>query len=213
MSSDLKCEYCQTLNQATDTKCQTCGRSLVRANPGYRPCPECGSVHSPDGANTCVSCGWNFGTPKRLPDKESPQTEACEHWSELPAHSQRTAMIDMAGILILLAGALGITHALLSSLPGTGSDLMYHYERLLPPGKFLDGVIQDNGVLAVLMFIAGALAMSLSMSVFKRGSYTLALMGAVFGIVAVGFLLGAFFAAVGILLLAVSRREFLAECH
>jgi hypothetical protein len=121
-------------------------------------------------------------------------------------------MIDMAGILILLAGALGITHALLSSLPGTSAGILERYENLIPAGEFLDGIIQDNEVIAILMFAAGALAMGLSMSVFMRGNFSLALGGAVLGIVSVGFLLGAFFALVGLLLLVVSRREFLLEC-
>jgi len=121
-------------------------------------------------------------------------------------------MIDMAGILILVAGALGITHALLSALPSTSTDIMYHYERIIPAGKFLNGVIQDNDFLAILMFAAGALAMGLSMSVFKRSNLMLAFTGAVLGIIAIGFLLGAFFALVGLLLIAVSRREFMLEC-
>ncbi len=211
MSPDVKCEYCDALNHGTDTMCRVCGRPLVGVDSGFKSCPECGAVHNPEGANACISCGWNFGTPKHLPEKDS-SSDTCEHWSELPVHSSRTAMIDMAGILVLLAGALGITHALLSMLPGTGSDLMYHYERIIPAGKFLNGVIQDNDFIAALMFLAGALAMGLSMTAFKRTNLTLALTGAVFGIVAIGFLLGAFFAFVGMILLAVSRREFLAEC-
>ncbi len=121
-------------------------------------------------------------------------------------------MIDMAGILILLAGALGITHALLTALPGTSSDLMYHYERIIPAGKFLNGVIRDNDFIAILMFIAGALSMALSMAVFKRTNLTLAISGGVLGIIAIGFLFGAFFALVGLILIAVSKRDFLLEC-
>lgn len=212
MSQEIKCEHCGTINLATQTKCRICGWGLKPADEGYKSCPECGSVHTPASADTCVSCGWNFGPPKHLPEKAAASPESCEHWSELPAHSQRSAMIDMAGILILVAGALGITHALLSALPGTSSDILNHYERIIPAGRFLDGVIQDNGFVAVLIFIAGALAMGLSMSVFKRTNLTLAVSGAVFGIIAIGFLFGAFFALVGLILLAVSKREFLLEC-
>lgn len=212
MSPEIVCEHCGTMNLASGTRCRMCGWPLNKASSGFKACPECGSTHTPIAENSCVSCGWNFGTPKRLPTKEEAGPETCEHWSELPAHSHRTAMIDMAGILILVAGALGITHALLSALPSTSTDIMYHYERIIPAGKFLNGVIQDNDFLAILMFAAGALAMGLSMSVFKRSNLMLAFTGAVLGIIAIGFLLGAFFALVGLLLIAVSRREFMLEC-
>jgi len=212
MSPEVKCEHCGTINPAGNTKCRICGWPLAQADAGSKVCPECGTVHKPSNGDTCISCGWNFGAPKRPPEKVPTTSEACEHWSEMPAHTSRTAMIDMAGILILLAGALGITHALLSVLPETGADLLRHYENLIPAGKFLNGVIQDNDFVAVLMFTAGALAMGLSMTVFRRDRFSLAIGGAALGIVAVGFLLGAFFALVGLLLLMVSRREFLVEC-
>ena len=206
MSPEVKCDHCGTVNPAEEKKCRLCGYPLPSV------CPECGTVHAPSEHNTCISCGWDFGAPKRLPEKDDASPEACEHWSEKPIHTNRTAMIDMAGILILLAGALGIAHALLSMLPGTSENLLRQYENLIPAGEFLDGVIQDNQIIAVLMFVAGVLAAGLSMSVFRRGSFMLSLGGAALGIVAVGFLLGAFFALVGLLLLAVSRREFLLEC-
>ncbi len=211
MSPEVKCDQCGTINPANAAKCRLCGMPLAIEGRA-EACPKCGTVHALSENNTCVSCGWDFGKPKRPPEKVAASPESCEHWSEQPAHTSRIAMIDMAGILVLLAGALGITQSLLSALPGTGADLMRHYENIIPAGKFLNGVIQDNLIIAVLMFVAGALAMGLSMSVFKRGSLTFALAGAVFGIVAVGFLVGAFFALVGLLLLVVSRREFLLEC-
>ena len=216
MSSEVKCEQCGTINLAENLKCRVCGWPLMKADPGFKVCPECGSVHTPAKQDTCISCGWDLG-PSRHPPAEkvtsSQEDEACEHWSELPAHTSRTAIISVAGVLILLAGALGITHALLSALPETGSAILYHYENLIPAGGFLDGVIQDNGVIASLMFISGALAMVLSLSIIRRGNPVLAVASGILGIVAIGFLIGAFFALVGLLMLAVSRREFLAECR
>ncbi len=121
-------------------------------------------------------------------------------------------MLDVAGILILVAGGLGIFHALLALLPGTGSDILTHYENIIPPGKFLNDVIHDYDMLSVVMFISGALAMGFSMSIFSRGRLSAAVAGGVLGIVSIGFLLGSFFALVGLIILAASKREFLLEC-
>lgn len=213
MTPEVKCEHCGTVNPAEETRCRMCGRPLAERDQGTEVCPGCGAVHARSSGDTCISCGWNFGAPKRPPEKTEAGPEACEHWSELPAHTHRTAMIDMAGILILLAGALGLTHALLAALPETGDEILTRYENIIPAGEFLNSVIRDYAFVSALMFVAGILTMGLSMSVFKRTSLWLSVAGAVFGIIAIGFLIGAFFAVVGLILLAASKREFLLECR
>jgi len=213
MSSEVKCEHCGATNPAVETRCRLCGQPLPETSADGNVCPQCGIAHAPSAHNTCISCGWDFGKPKHVAEKEEAKSaESCEHWSEKPAHTQRSAMIDVAGILILMAGALGIAHALLSTLPGTSSDILVHYENIIPAGEVLDNIIQDNPVVGAMVFVAGALAMGMSMSVFRRGSLKVAIAGAVCGILAIGFLFGAFFSLVGLIVLAASRREFLLEC-
>lgn len=213
MSAEIKCAKCGTINLGDQTRCRMCGNPLHVHDEGGRECPECGSTKTPAGEEKCISCGWTFGPPKVLPSGASAAPEKCEHWSEEPAHTERMAKVDIAGISILLAGVLGIFHSILAALPGTSDTILSRYGNIIPQGRFLDGVINNYLLFSALMFVFGVLAITLSRSVFNRSSYSLSIAGGVFGILAVGFLFGAFFAVIGLLLLVLSRREYLKECH
>ncbi|OGS43490.1 MAG: hypothetical protein A3K76_00025 [Euryarchaeota archaeon RBG_13_57_23] len=177
------------------TVCRACGWDADR---GAVVCPSCGSsIHHQD-------------VEKK--GSESTKVEECEHWSELPTHSVRTAKVGVGGILILLAGFLGITHALLSLLPGTGEDILATYGSVIAPGETLNEILDSYEVYAGLMMLFGVLAVVLSMFAFNRSRFDGALAGGVFGVMSIGFLFGAFFALVGLLLIATSRREFIPEC-
>jgi len=144
---------------------------------------------------------------------EAAKVEECEHWSELPTHSVRTAKVGVGGILILLAGFLGIAHALLSVLPGTGEDILATYGSVIPEGDALNDILDTYGFYAGMMLLFGVLAVALSLFAFNRSRYDVALAGGVFGILAIGFLFGAFFGLIGLLLVATSKREFIPECR
>lgn len=123
------------------------------------------------------------------------------------------AGVDMAGVLILLAGFLGITHSLLSLLPGTDSEILATYGSWVPPGDILNDLLETYWFYAGLMLLFGIMAVAMSMFVFNRSRFDGALAAGVFGILSIGFLFGAFFAIVGLLLIANSKREFLPECR
>jgi len=174
-------------------------------------CPACG-WDAEKGAVVCPSCGSKIHHEHEH-EPEMTRAEECEHWSEIPTHSVRTAKVGVAGILILLAGFLGITHALFSVLPETGEDVLSAYESFFPSGEALDEVLQSNQILAAVMMLFGVLAVAFSMFAFNRSRFNGALAAGVFGIASIGFLFGAFFAIVGLLLIATSKREFLPECR
>lgn len=214
MAAEIKCDKCGTINLDNQTRCRICGSPLHAIEGGGQKCPECGYTKTPAGEEKCISCGWTFGTPKVLASATGElKPEECEHWSEEPAHTERMARIDIAGISIFLAGVLGVIHALLAALPGTSDTILSHYGSIIPQGQFLDAVLNNHLLFSALMFAFGVMALALSMLTFKRSSYAGAIAGGVFGILAIGFLFGAFFALIGLLLLALSRREFLKECH
>ena len=214
MTAEIKCDKCGTINLDNLTRCRVCGNPLHEMEGDSQKCPECGFSKTPLGVDKCISCGWTFGAPKVLPvGAAASKPEECEHWSEEPAHTERMAKVDIAGISIFLAGVFGIVHAILAALPGTSDTILSHYGSIIPRGQFLDTVVNNHLLFSALMFAFGVIALALSMSAFKRSSYAGAITGGVFGILAIGFLFGAFFALIGLLLLALSRREFLKECH
>ena len=138
--------------------------------------------------------------------------EACVHWSEAPEVPIRTAGIMVAGVLILLSGFLGIAHATLSLTPELGGDFLDAYESWIPPGAFLNSVMSDYNLFAGLVFVFGVIAVACSMFALRITNFTGAVLGAIFGILAIGFLLGAAFGLLGLLLLLAYRKEFLLAC-
>lgn len=113
---------------------------------------------------------------------------------------------------MLLAGGLGMIHGVLAALPGTSKEILSNYESVIPMGKFLDGVLEDYVLVSVLMFVFGAASVALSITALKRSNYAGAVAGAIFGVMSIGFLFGAFFGLMALILLLISKREFLLEC-
>ncbi len=141
-----------------------------------------------------------------------PAAQECEAPAGEPIRTLTSFFVSLAVISMIVAGGLGIIHGMLAALPGTSNDVLTAYEEAIPAGRFLDDVIQDNVLISVLMLVLGAVAIGLSMTAMTKSSYVGALAGAVSGILSIGFLFGAFFGLLALILLAVSRKEFLLEC-
>ena len=214
MTTEIKCTNCGTINVGELMRCRVCSHPLHSTEAEVRKCPQCSSMATPIGEEMCVSCGWNFGTAYPVSPNEAPgiKPAECEHPAEAELHTVRSFSVDLAVIFMLLAGGLGIIHAVLASLPGTSNAILSNYESIIPMGKFLDGVLQDHVAVSMLMFVFGALSVALSMTALKRSNYAGAVAGAVFGILSIGFLFGSFFGLMALILLAISKWEFLLEC-
>lgn len=147
--------------------------------------------------------------PKVAPDIKPAE---CEIPEEGETQAVRAFSVDLAVIFMILAGGLGIIHAVLAALPGSSNDILSHYESVIPAGKFLDNILKDYVFVSVLMFVFGALSIALSLTALRRSNYAGAVAGAIFGIFSIGFLFGAFFGLAALVLLAISKSEFLLEC-
>jgi hypothetical protein len=165
-----------------------------------------------DGAEICNACT----RPARdviisnLPKDVSPIE--CVHWSEKPATAGRSARVVMAGILIMMAGALGIGQSVVTLSPDLSSSLMDTIEGVVPWSGTVGDAVAEYVMLQAWVFIAGLLAIAGGVFALTETRFELAVMGGIFGILAVGFLMGSFLGLVGVLLLAVSRKDFLPEC-
>ena len=76
----------------------------------------------------------------------------------------------------------------------------------------MDEVLNDYQLLSVMILVFGLLAVAMSIFVFTRSRFNGAIAAAIFGILSIGFLVGAFFSIVGLLLVVTSKREFIPEC-
>ncbi len=214
MPDSVKCPHCGTMNVLGAERCRLCGKSMVHEHvraPGSLLCPHCGQPVE-EGAEVCNSCTMPVrevimrNLPKDLPENE------CVHWSEKPAAAGRSARVMMAGILVMMAGALGIGQGIAGLSPDTAGSLMDAMEGILPWSSSADDLVTEYVALQIWAMAAGLLAIAGGLFALTETRYELAVMGAIFGVLSIGFLMGAFLGLVGLLLLAVSRKDFLPEC-
>lgn len=212
MAAEVKCQHCGTINVSGSDKCRLCGKPLSHERrPGSRVCAHCGEPLD-DGAEMCNACTRPVRdvVMSNLPEQVG-ETE-CVHWSEKPAAPGRSARVAMAGIMILMAGAFGIGQGVVALDPGLSESLLKAIESVVPWTETMDDWVAEYVVLQAWTVIAGLLAIAGGVFALTRTRYEFAVMGGIFGMLAIGFLMGAFLALVGTLLLATSRKDFLPEC-
>ncbi|MEW5747607.1 MAG: zinc ribbon domain-containing protein [Candidatus Thermoplasmatota archaeon] len=214
MTDSAMCPHCGTMNAQGAERCRLCGRPMAHEHaraPGSLLCPHCGQPVE-EGAEVCSSCTMTVrevimrNLPKDLPENE------CVHWSENPAAAGRSSRVAMAGILVMMAGALGIGQGIAGLNPEVAGSLMDTMEGVLPWVSSADDLFVKYVALQAWAIAAGLLAVAGGLFALTETRYELAIMGAIFGVLSIGFLMGAFLALVGLLLLAASRKDFLPEC-
>ncbi len=143
---------------------------------------------------------------------EETEGEDCRHWSDGPASAGRAAKVSVAGIMMLTAGMLGIAQVTLSLTPGLGDDFLALFEKFIPGMETADNLIADYILLQIAIFLSGAIAIFGSVFTLNQSRFRMSVTGAIFGIFAIGLLLGAFFSLIALALIISSRRQFLSEC-
>ena len=113
---------------------------------------------------------------------------------------------------MLTAGMLGIAQATLSLTPGLGDDFLALFEKFIPGMETADNLIADYIILQVAIFISGAIAIFGSLFTLNQSRFKVSVIGGIFGICAIGLLLGAFFSLIALALVISSRKQFLSEC-
>ncbi len=138
--------------------------------------------------------------------------EECVHWSEGPSSAGRAAKVMVAGILILMAGVLGIAQSVLSLSPDLGEGFLDAYEDLVPGASSTGDVLDEYVLLQIAVFVFGVVAIFGSMFALNQSRFDMAAVGAVSGILAIGLLFGAFLSFVALIVLLTSRKHFSPEC-
>lgn len=214
MTDSVRCAHCGTFNAAGAENCRLCGKTLNQQDlaSGDRPiCISCGA-HVHTGAETCTACGKPMRDVVRSNLPGDLSVEACVHWSEKPASASRTAKVSVAGILVLLAGFLGVAQAIISITPEVSEGFIRTLEETVPGVESIDNLMANYVIVQLAFFVFGVVAIFGSMFALMGSRFDLSLLGAVFGVVAFGFLLGSFLSLVALVLIATSRKEFLSEC-
>jgi hypothetical protein len=158
------------------------------ASPPTRMCVTCGRTIN-FSANVCPYCGHDYRMPVYG-----------------PAIRTHSSMPLFAGIMVIIAGLAAIGMGFLyltmgaSDLDGSGVTL--------PPEVSLEDVQDVLSVCGSLAILFGVIAIIGGVFTIQRKHFALAIIGALFGMAGVGFLLGALLALIALILIAVSKQEF-----
>jgi len=209
LSTSVTCPYCGADGQEYQFNCTKCGKDLPRERridphaaitaktagptpadtaPGEAPPPQTIAQE----VNACPICG----RPKSIyADKCSycsqPEPDYTSQDHSEPYYSTESELPKIGGVLIFFAGVLGILFGLftLGAISGYGL-----------PGP--------QTCCAGLTVLFGFVAIAGGLSAMGRGSAAFAIVGGVFGILAVGFFIGALLSLIGLILVAISYNEF-----
>ena len=208
MEQTIECPHCGTTNAPGAKNCRICGEHLehtYKIVDGVYVCTSCGA-RNPEGTELCNSCKTPLRNIVRSNLPQDVSEQECVHWSDKPSSSGRAAKVMMAGVLILMAGVLGIAQSVLALSPDLGEGFMEAYEDIVPGASATGDVLDEYDLLQIGVFVFGAIAIFGSMFALTQSRFDMSLVGGVFGILAVGFLFGAFLSLVGLLLVRSEER-------
>lgn len=152
-----------------------------------RTCVACGRILAWE-ANVCPYCGHDY----RMAAMLAPPV-------------QKSSKPTVGGVLILIAGILALVNGalyLVSDISDLGTI------PTLPEGfteDDLEGIMRACGV---VMMIFGIMAIPGGVFALRRKHFGLAIAGGVVAMLGVGFSFGALLGLVGLILVAISRKEF-----
>jgi hypothetical protein len=157
--------------------------------PAMRYCSKCGGKIRADSI-TCEHCGER---PWQSPAPQATESiwEADEYTYHSSSRSDSSSPV-IGGIMSILAGVFAVGQGLLYM---AGSSMVSLYGGSL----CLCGSID---------FLFGIGAIYGGVEALKRGSFTIALVGAILGLLGFGFVIGALFGLLAVVFIAVSRDEF-----
>jgi DNA-directed RNA polymerase subunit RPC12/RpoP len=183
----VKCPYCGAPGQEYLFNCSKCGRELPRDimkpldQRDRRFCPMCGREM---GASDSV-CGYC----------RSMESYAASH--EYRPRPSSSGTVTLGGVLILLSGVFAI---------GSGIFSLALSSAIGAAGYSGTGFLTCCSFIIVLFGIA---AMVGGYFAITRSHFSFALVGGILGTLAGGFWIGLVLGLVGLVLIAVSRDEFL----
>lgn len=210
-----KCVACGWENAEAGAFCAKCGRPLAAATvPGK--CPQCGALNALD-MRKCGACGASLPEVKREPPKPKPPTAICKWCGREVAFGEEvcwdcqrrqsdtsfgvlkkkvSSNLSVAGILLIVAGALAILQAFYmlvaqSIVVNAGYDALSS----ITCCSTLDALLGLGSI------AGGYFAL-------KRLSYGLSLAGCLCAIIGFGAVIGSILGIVALVLISSCKDEF-----
>lgn len=189
-----KCPLCGADGQDFQLSCTKCGKELLRTEKARPAVPvETGPAAAPYAATrACPICGRPMSVYASMCDYCSRPEPTYDAFSE-ERYVGESELPVIGGILVLIAGVLGIFWGLVL-LAGLASN------------QYVDS--WSATCCSGLFALFGVIAVAGSFSAMGRRGLWFAVIGGVFGILSVGFFIGALLSLIGIVLIAISHDEF-----
>jgi DNA-directed RNA polymerase subunit RPC12/RpoP len=206
LGTSVRCPYCGEPGQEYRFNCTKCGKELPRdssgrpipleAEKGKKFCRMCGKELGP-AVTRCPYCGTSLG------DIWSPISQPAEFYGEDESYDNsielrhESSVPIFAGVCLLLAGLAALGQGIIYMIANSIAQSVYGYD--------IGGSLCFCGGLDALFGLAAIFG---AVMCFGRKSFVFALIGGILGMLGVGFLFGAVFGLVGLILVAVSKDEF-----
>ena len=161
------------------------------STPNTRNCVSCGRA-IPFDANVCQYCGHDFRAPAAAAPKE------------------KSILSLVGGILILIAGIMGLVlggiFIVAADAVSEGSDELGDWGiDIAGAGDLLSDILLVCGAMCLIFGIIAAVG---GFFAIKRDHFALAVIGGIFGLLGLGFLIGSLLALIGLILVVIARKEF-----
>lgn len=163
-----------------------CIRMGTPSTPATRNCVQCGRTIAWD-ANVCQYCGHDYRAQ-----------------ATAPVPHEKTILSLVGGIFILLSGIIGIgMGAILVSVDFSSLDSY----GISVATDFLEDILRTCGI---ILIVFGLIAVLGGVFGVMRKHFGLVIVGAVFGMLCVfsPYLIASIFGLVGLILVAVARKDF-----
>lgn len=209
----MKCPSCSIENRPEAVRCRMCGAILpgkTRSIFDGVTCSFCGSDNPPD-AKTCSTCMRSLRPEPKAAATVIPTNtyeKGPAHWSEAPASALRTWRLSLAGTLLLMAGGLGIFEGIWYLSTDIEGGIISALGGYVPTGIDLDALVNTAVTCTAIRIVFSCFAIMGAMFAFQKTRFGIAVAGAVFGILALGFVLGSILSLVALVLISFSRKEF-----
>ena len=200
----VRCPYCGAPGQEYLFNCSKCGKELPRDASGKplraagvedkRFCRHCGKEIGAY-CTSCPSCGEPVSDTRVSSIHEPPRHDDLYAWASPALVRSESSLPIVAGIFLVLAGILALGQGLIYAVANSIAVSAYGYGGDLCMCGGLD-----------IVFGLGSIGGGILC--FSRSSFVFAVIGAVLGMLGLGFFVGSLFGLIGLIFLAVSRNEF-----
>ena len=180
------CRACGATNTPDASYCMQCGTRLADGIASESPamdfavknCRSCGRPIPVGGSDLCIDCVFDPSVEQQASMRKSP-----------------SGLLVAGGVLLVLAGILDMAHGALC---------------LLATSVILDFGADPDFLpcCGFLFLVLGFAALCAGLLSFKQKDFMLVIVGAACGIIGLGFLVGAVFALLGLIFVAVSKEDF-----